>query len=140
MLNNRGSPSFFGRPCIKYIDNSTRILVYKQTILPLVEYVSFMLLFNRICDAEKLQKLQNRCLRMCFDIRNPRDMSVKLLHENSNIDYLRTRRNIQLAKVMFNLASENKFRKDGNQNTRAMDTYLFDTDIVRLEINSNSPY
>ena len=41
---------------------------------------------------------------------------------------------------MFNLASENKFRKDGNHNTRAMDTYVFDTDIVRLGIYSNSPY
>ena len=52
----------------------------------------------------------------------------------------RTRRNIQLAKVIFNLASETKFRKDGNHNTRAMDTYIFDTDIVRLGNYSNSPY
>ena len=51
----------------------------------------------------------------------------------------RTRRNIQLAKVIFNFASENKFRKDGNHNTRAMDTYVFDTDIVRLGNYSNSP-
>ena len=43
----------------KYIDSKTRILVYKQTILPLVEYVSFILLLNRACDIEKLQKLQN---------------------------------------------------------------------------------
>ena len=33
----------------KYITQETRILVYKQTILPLIEYVSFMLLFNRSC-------------------------------------------------------------------------------------------
>ena len=53
-------------------------------ILPLVEYVSFMLSFNRVCDTEKLQKLQNRCLRMCFDIKKTRDKSVKSLHEDAN--------------------------------------------------------
>ena len=35
---------------------------HKQTILPLVEYVSFMLCLNSACDIEKLQKLRNRCL------------------------------------------------------------------------------
>ena len=44
----------------KCIDRTTRILVYKQTILPLVEYVSLMLYLNRKCDIDKLQWLQNR--------------------------------------------------------------------------------
>ena len=42
----------------KFIDKATRILVYKQTILPFVEYVSFMLYLNRNCDIEKIQRLQ----------------------------------------------------------------------------------
>ena len=52
----------------KYLDKNTHILVCKQTILPLVEYVSFMLCFNSTRDVEKLQKLQNRCLRSCLEI------------------------------------------------------------------------
>ena len=59
--------------------------MYTQTILPLVEYVSYMLFFNRNCDVDKLQKLQNRCLRMCFDVINPRNVSVKRLHAMANI-------------------------------------------------------
>ena len=46
----------------------TRITVYKQTILPLVEYVSYMLLFNLKIDTAKFQKLQNRALRLCYNI------------------------------------------------------------------------
>ena len=42
----------------KYIDVSTRVLLYKQTMLPLVEYVSFMLCLNTARDVEKLQKLK----------------------------------------------------------------------------------
>ena len=40
-----------------YLDKHTRILVYKQTILPLVEYVSFILCLNNVRDVNKLQKL-----------------------------------------------------------------------------------
>ena len=45
----------------KYIYITTGFLVYKQTILPIVEYVSFML-YHNVHDFAKLQKLQNRCM------------------------------------------------------------------------------
>ena len=114
--------------------------MYKQTILPLVEYVSFMLLLNRACDVEKLQRLQNRCLCMCLDIYNPRDISVLRLHEVSTICLLSTRRQIQLSKIMLNLAQHNKFRKTETRATRAANTYVFNTDNVHLGIYSKSPY
>ena len=40
----------------KYIDVPTRVLVYKQTILPLVDYVSFMLMLKnyRNCKIDVL--------------------------------------------------------------------------------------
>ena len=69
----------------RYIDTCNRVLVYKQTILPLVEYVSFMLLFNSSQEVDKLQKLQNRSLRMCYDIHNPRDVSELQLHEMASV-------------------------------------------------------
>ena len=37
------------------------------------------------CDVDKLQKLQNRCLRMCLNINKPRDISVSRLHEIARI-------------------------------------------------------
>ena len=42
----------------KYMDTNTRVLVYKQTILPLVEYVSFMMCLNNVGEVEKLQRFK----------------------------------------------------------------------------------
>ena len=44
----------------KYSDIKTCVLVYKQTILPLVEYVSFMLCLNNARDVDKLQKITKK--------------------------------------------------------------------------------
>ena len=59
-----------------YLDVKTRVLVYKQTVMPFAEYAGFLLYLNRKHDTEKLQKLQNKALRLCFEIQNPRDISI----------------------------------------------------------------
>ena len=41
---------------------------------------------------------------------------------------------------MYNLASDNKFRKLHERRTRTTDKYVFNTDVVKLSIYSNSPY
>ena len=46
-----------------------------------------MCLNNKI-DRNKLQKLQNRALRMCYNIQNPRDMSILRLHTMANVELL----------------------------------------------------
>ena len=124
----------------KYINNATRILVYKQTILPLVEYVSFLLCLNSKHDVDKLQKLQNRCLRMCLDIQNHRDFSVVRLHEITRISKLDVRREIQLLNIMYYLKCENQFKRNVIRDTRSIDRYVFETDIVHTSIYAKSPY
>ena len=124
----------------KYIDSPTRILVYKQTILPLVEYVSFMLYLNTAREVEKLQKLQNRCLRLCLNVDNPRDMSVDRLHSIARIDMLDSRREIQLVNIMFLLKNYNSFSREKRRDTRLSNKYVFDTNIVRMDIYAKSPY
>ena len=42
----------------KYIDTNTQVLVYKQTVLPLVEHVSFMLYLSYKRDVEKFKKIK----------------------------------------------------------------------------------
>ena len=65
---------------------------------------------------------------------------LKSLHEDAEIKTLNNRRCIQLAKIMFNLASDNKYRKVHKRHTRAMDGFVFNTDVVKLNIYANSPY
>ena len=99
-----------------------------------------MLHLNNKHDVDKLQKLENRCLRMCFDVINPRDVTVQRLHEMAYIKMLDTRRDIQLLNIMFNLKQCGCFRKRGTRITRSTDKYVFDTDIVHLGIYAKSPY
>ena len=80
----------------KFLDIPTRILVYKQTVLLLTEYVSFVLCLNTKNEVDKLQKLQNRALRMCYNIYNPRDISIAQLHTMANVYMLYKRRMLQL--------------------------------------------
>ena len=124
----------------QYLDIRTRILVYKQTIMPLIEYVSFMLYLNNVKEIGKLQKFQNRCLRLCLNINNPRDMSVAMLHETTRINILETRRESQLLKIMFMLKSDNLYRKECSRVTCSAEQYIFDTDIVHMDVYARGPY
>ena len=73
-------------------------------------------------------------------MKNPRDLSVLRLHEICKLNYLSTRRLTHLAKLMLNLAKNNKFKKNVCRETRTNNSYIFATDIVHLGIYSNSPY
>ena len=85
----------------RFLKTDTKVLVYKQTILPLSEYVSFVMSLNNMHDVDKLQKLQNRALRMCYNIQNPRDITINRLHEMAGIDMLYKRRMLQLLVILY---------------------------------------
>ena len=124
----------------KYMDTNTRVLVYKQTILPLVEYVSFMLCLNSAGVVDKLQKLQNRCLRFCLNINNPLELSVVRLHQTARVNMLEVRRDVQLLNLMYSLKSNNRFKKECERVTRNVDKYVFHTEIVHKDVYAKSPY
>ena len=121
----------------KFLDTETRILVYKQTVLPLTEYVSFVLSLNNKHDVEKLQKLQNRALRMCYNVQDPKDVRIRDLHERSRMDTLERRRNVQLSNIMFD--QRGLFEKHHNRNTRNSDKYIFDINHINLGLYMKSP-
>ena len=114
--------------------------VYKQTVLPLVEYVSFMMCLNNKKDTEKLQRLQNRSLRLCYDINVPTDMSTARLHENARIDRLSDRRNMALLCIMFDLRQSEMYKKQEVRATRATEGYIFDLVIPHTGLYNKSPY
>ena len=99
-----------------------------------------MLCLNSACDIEKLQKLQNRCLRLCSDIYKPMELCTIRLHEITRVNMVNTRRDAQLLNVMFSLKLSNKFKKESVCVTRTVDRYVFDTDIVHKDVYANSPY
>ena len=122
----------------KYLDTSTRILIYKQTVLPLVEYVNFMMCLNNKQDIEKLQRLQNRSLRLCYNINDPTTISTTLLHENARIDKLCDRRKLALLCLMFDFRQRGMYAKTGLRTTRATDGYKFELTIHHVRSYAKS--
>ena len=119
------------------LTQKTRILVHKQTILPFVEYVSFLLYLNRKYDVDKLQKLQNNALRICFDIKGPKLLSVDApdaLHERANIGSLLERREQLLMGVMLDLRKDTNLLSIAAVNTRQAEKTVFKTEIVHYDI------
>ena len=91
-------------------------------------------------DVDKLQRLQNRALRLCYNIYNPRDITVSRLHENAKIDMLQKRMMLQLMSMMYECKILGMYEKIPIRNTRQVDKYVFDIDRVRLDIYARSPY
>ena len=124
----------------KFLDIHTRVLVYKQTVLPLTEYVSFSMCLNNKNDVNKLQILQNRALRMCFNIQNPRDVSVVRLHTMANVDMLDKRRMIQLMSIIYDIAPSYQQDIIALHNTRTAAKNNIKIGLANTQIYTRSPY
>ena len=109
-------------------------------MLPLVEYVSYMLYLNRKHEVDKLQKLQNRALRLCFDIQNLRDISVKDLHQNAKLSLLEHRQSLHLLNVMYDICGNDQYVGVPVVHTRQATKIVFNTCIVHSDIYRNSLY
>ena len=124
----------------KYLDIPTRVLVYKQTVLPLTEYVSFVMCLNNKNDVEKLQKLQNRALRMCYNIQNPREMKILQLHNMANVDMLSKRRMLQLLSIIYDNATRLRPDRVVLHNTRLANKNNIEIHMANTQLYSRSPY
>ena len=63
----------------KRLDKDTRLLLYKSLIAPHYDYCSTILFLLSDCDIEKLQKLQNRAMRVILDA-SPREHISDMLN------------------------------------------------------------
>ena len=124
----------------KYLPVNIRVLVYKQTVLPLVEYVCYLMYLNKKHDIDKLQKLQNRALRLCFNVVDQRSISVLDLHRQANILTLEQRREKQLLGIMYDVSKKLEFVRPQRAATRQADKIMLDFDIAQCGIYAHSPY
>ena len=69
----------------KCIDVNCALTVYKQTILPLLDYSGFMLISRNMSDRNNLQKLQNYALRVCFNVRLRDRFSIEVMHRQAKL-------------------------------------------------------
>ena len=50
----------------KYLNNDVALLIYKTMLLPYLDYADVIFHRSNSADLDKLQRLQNRCLRICL--------------------------------------------------------------------------
>ena len=109
-------------------------------MLPLVEYVCYLMYLNKKHDIDTLQKLQNRALRLCSNIVAPRTVSVCDLHSQASILPRDQRREKQLLGLMFDVSKKVEFVRPNRVHTRQANKIILDSDIHRCSIYSRSPY
>ena len=83
------------------VNTRTAILVYKQAILPLLEYAGFVLGSCSIGQRRELQKLQNNALRLCKKYYLLDMIRIDVLHNECRIIGLEQRRRKQLLRLMY---------------------------------------
>ena len=81
-INNK---LFMLRKIRKFLTFHAAILIYKQTILPLIDYAGFMLIACNKSIKEDFQILQNDILRICCRYVRADKISVERLHKECNI-------------------------------------------------------
>ena len=122
------------------LDKNTRLLVYKQTILPILEYIDALLYIIPKYKHEKLQRQQNSILRKCLDIVHAIDISVEDLHREAHLLNLNTRREIHLMNLMYKYQNIKEWTNIPAKNTRRADGITFKTEQPLLNVYGNSPY
>ena len=81
------------------VSKDTAILVYKQTILPVLEYCGYLYNGVTLSQHKRLQLTQNRCLRTCLNVKFK--YHITDLHSDTNVDLLCIRYDLQLLLLLY---------------------------------------
>ena len=136
-INNK---TFMFRKIRKHLTFDAAVLVYKQTILPIIDYAGFLLIATRKEDKNDFQKLQNDILRICNQSRLSDRVSIPVLHKRCKILSLEQRMRIQLLGLMFLLSRDDRFLKVSNRLTRSVDKIMFNIPGRITPAYKRSPY
>ena len=111
---------------MKYcLNKQGALLVYKNMILPLLEYGDIFLSSLSVATRKKLQVMQNKALRIALNSRNQE--STADLHKLAKLSKLKDRRKMHVLQFMFKKKNEIKLlaRKPVGRTTRSSGKILF---------------
>ena len=89
----------------KYLTVKASLNIYKTTIIPYFDYGDFVYEAANKSMTEKLQRIQNRCLKTCLNV-NIRE-STDLIHRQARVNLLEDRRSTHLLNMMFQRSTIN---------------------------------
>ena len=105
-------------------------------VLPYFDYGDIIYQGTSKKHLDKIQKLQNRGLRICYGHGNP--MSVDDMHIEANICKLQIRRTQHVYNLMFKQKSNKQLVDVRNIRTRAHDAILYNTNMPKCEKFKNN--
>ena len=123
IIKNSNHKIFMLKRIRQYLTVKSSILVYKNFILPVIEYGSILYMTSNKKLLDRLQTIQNFGLKCCLQVNKRTD--TYLIHKSCNINYLKDRRECQLLKAMFLREKEEEYklkRTEGVQ-TRSVSTH-----------------
>ena len=109
-----------------FIDKRAALLVYKQAILPFLDYAGFILISCGKGQKKDIQILQNNALRMCLRYRIVDHVTIDQLHREANLQSLEQRRFFQVLKLLYDCSKDIKYLKITANRTRAETKVVFD--------------
>ena len=83
------------------IDKKSALLVYKQTILPYIDYGSFIILACNNGRRKHIQTLQNDALWSCLRYKLSDRVTIERLHSEANLQSIEQRGQYQLLKLLY---------------------------------------
>ena len=108
-----------------FLNKKASLLIYKNMILPILEYGDIFFSSLSSTTLNKLQVIQNRSLRMAIDCR--RALSTKDLHKEAKLDKLKVRRKRHTLQFLFHEKADTKLltRRPSGRITRSAGKIMF---------------
>ena len=115
----------------KYLKDETALLIYKTMLLPYFDYADVIFCKANMKDTDKLQTLQNKCLRICMG--RDRRFDTGRAHKLANTPFLKDRREAHVCNFMFKRKNNTKLLNRREIRTRTHDAPLFTIHVPRCE-------
>lgn len=100
-IRNVNSKLYLQSRIRRCINNNTALIIYKSMVLPYLEYASCFLVSFRLSDKAKLQRLQNKGLKIALS--KDRLFSTDLLHTEARIAYWETKTKAAFVGLFINI-------------------------------------
>ena len=115
----------------RYMNDNVAICIYKSMLLPYFDYADVIYNNAYSTDLDKLQRLQNRCLRVCLG--QERHFSMEAAHKLTFVPILKDRSTAHTLNFMYKRKDRAELLNLAQIRTRAHDAPLFKVKIPRYE-------
>ena len=120
----------------KYMNIVQSIHIYKSKVLPYFDYGDILYTGTSSTQTTKLQRLQNRALKICLKL--PPRSSTAQIHITAKVNYLEDRRNTHLLKYAYKKCEIVDNRLELRRATRAQDAPLLNYVNAKKQIAKRS--